>query len=316
LNFDPVRVLCIGILVADIFVPRLDRLPEAGELVATDDFLIAAGGCAANVAVALGKLGVQAGVSGRIGDDLFGEIVTRDLRSRDIDTRGILPTAGVGTSKTVILPVAQEDRRYVHTFGANAELTVADVEQSSLDGVEVVYVGGYFALPQVRADELAPRLQAARNAGAIVVLDVATPAGQEICLDDVRPLLPALDYFIPNVDEGRALTGESEPRRQAERLIDYGASTVVIKRGARGVYAQSRNEELEVSAPHIEVVEPSGAGDAFAAGLILGALEGWSLRDDLRFGCAVGASACRALGCSAGVFTREEAEAFVDGWAT
>ena len=83
-------VLCVGVLVADIFVPPLEQLPVAGELVATDDFLIQPGGCAANVAIGLGTLGVHAGVCGRVGDDLFGEFVERDLRLRGIDTSGVL----------------------------------------------------------------------------------------------------------------------------------------------------------------------------------------------------------------------------------
>ncbi len=66
-------VLSVGILVADIFVPPIARLPEAGELVSTEDFLVQPGGCAANTAIVLGRLGVPATVVGRVGDDLFGE---------------------------------------------------------------------------------------------------------------------------------------------------------------------------------------------------------------------------------------------------
>ena len=113
-------VVCIGILVADLFVPPLAHLPAAGELVTTDDFLVAPGGCAANSAVALGRLGVPVAVCGRVGDDVFGELVVRDLRGRGIDTRAVAVTEATSTSKTVIVPVTGEDRRYIHTVGANA----------------------------------------------------------------------------------------------------------------------------------------------------------------------------------------------------
>src|SRR5215469_3011406 len=75
----PPPVVTFGILVADVFVPPLEALPAAGELVATDDFLIAPGGCAANVALALRRHGVGVAVGGRVGDDVFGELVTREL---------------------------------------------------------------------------------------------------------------------------------------------------------------------------------------------------------------------------------------------
>jgi sugar/nucleoside kinase (ribokinase family) len=305
------RVLCVGILVADVFLPLLERMPAAGELVVTDDFLIQPGGCAANVAIALGKLGILPRVCGRIGDDAFGELVERELRVRGIDTTGILPTPAQGTSKTVIVPIAGEDRRFIHTFGANAALTAGDIGAAALDTAEVVYIGGYLILPGLHEQELAPRLREARARGTTVVLDVAAPAGKEPTLEGVSTLLPLTDYFVPNVDEARALTGESEPPRQAERLIEHGAQRVLIKLGSQGVYIRDGNTTFEMAAPPVSVVEPSGAGDAFAAGLILGILEGWELERMVRFASVIGASACTALGCSAGVFTRLEAEAFL-----
>jgi sugar/nucleoside kinase (ribokinase family) len=308
---SPSPALCVGILVADVFVPPLERLPAAGELLATDDFLLQPGGCAANTAIALGKLGVRAAVCGRVGDDLLGDFVERDLRSREIDTGGVRRTEGYGTSKTVIIPVVGEDRRFIHTFGANAALTAGDIEPAALETAEVIYVGGYLILPSLREDELAERLREARARGTRIVLDVAVPVGQTLPADAASLLLPLADYFVPNVDEARALTGESDPRRQAERFLEHGANAVVIKLGERGAYVRSGEEAFEVLAPPVEVVEPSGAGDAFAAGLMVGILEGWELERSVRFASVIGGSACTALGCWAGVFTRAQAEEFI-----
>ena len=305
-------VLSVGILVADLFVPPFAQLPAAGQLISTEDFLVQPGGCAANTAIALRKLGVPATVVGRVGDDLFGELVERDLRARGIDTSGVSRAPGYGTSKTVVLPVVDEDRRFIHTFGANAALTAADIPQAALEAAEVIYVGGYLVLPALRQGDLAERFRHARERGTRIVLDVVVPTGEaELSLDAVRELLPLADYFLPNEDEARALTGESEPRLQAERFLEAGARTIVIKRGARGAFVHSGREAFELSAPPVEAVEPSGAGDAFAAGLILGILEGWELERSIMFASAIGGSACTALGCYAGVFSREEAEGFI-----
>jgi sugar/nucleoside kinase (ribokinase family) len=308
---SPAPALCVGILVADVFVPPLERLPAAGELIATEDFLLQPGGCAANTAIALGRLGVHAAVCGRVGDDLLGDFVENDLRSRGLDTSGVRHTEGYGTSKTVIVPVVGEDRRFIHTFGANATLTAGDIEPVALAAAEVLYVGGYLILPSLREDELAERLRDARARGTAIVLDVAVPAGQKLAADAARTLLPLADYFVPNSDEAFALTGESDPRRQAESFVEHGANTVVIKLGDHGAYVRSGDESFEVVAPPVDVVEPSGAGDAFAAGLMLGILEGWELERSVRFASVIGGSACTALGCWAGVFTRAEAEAFL-----
>lgn len=312
-------VLSVGILVADVFVPRIARLPAAGELVSTEDFLVQPGGCAANTAIVLGRLGVPARVVGRVGDDLFGEMVVRYLRDRGIDVSGVLRTPGQGTSKTVALSVVGEDRRFFHTFGANGSLAAGDLRDAALSEVEVVYVGGYLVLPGLHQSELAERFRAARGFGARTVLDVVVPTDRDdLSLESVQELLPLTDVFVPNEDEARALTGEEDVRAQAERIVAAGARTVVVKRGGSGAFVRNGDEAFELPAPPVEAVEPSGAGDAFAAGLIVGILEGWSLARSVRYASVIGASACTALGCYAGTFTRAQAGDFLEAhpeWA-
>jgi sugar/nucleoside kinase (ribokinase family) len=301
------QVVSFGVLVADFFVPPLEALPAAGELVATDDFLVEPGGCAANVAIALRRLDVSVAVGGRVGDDVLGELVRRELAAKGIDTDRVLTTSGLGTSKTVILPVADEDRRYIHTFGANAALTAADLPETS----GVIYIGGYLILPSLDEVELAARLARARAGGAIVILDVVAPSGAQPSLAQLKPLLEQTDYFVPNHDEARAITGEYDPHRAAELLAELGARTVMIKLGEHGLHVLSGSKAFDFGAPTVEAVDPSGAGDAFAAGLALGILERWPIERTARFASVLGASACTALGCADGVFTREQAEAFL-----
>ena len=305
-------VLCAGIVVADLFVPPLPVLPAAGELLVTDDFLLSPGGCAANTAISLGRLGVAATVAGKVGEDVFGDFLEQDLRRRGIDTSGLRRSARCGTSKTVVLTVPGEDRRFVHTFGANADFHAGDLDGALLGGVEVLYLGGYLVLPALEQEALAELFALARAGGARTVLDVVVPAGDETAsLDRLRDLLPHVDVFMPNGDEAAALTGEREPERQARRFLEAGAGTALITLGAEGVVAVSGEESLAVPAPQVDALDESGAGDAFAAGFIVGLLEGWKLERSVRFASAIGASACTRLGCTDGVFTRAEAEAFL-----
>ena len=306
-------VVCAGILVADLFVPPLPSLPAAGELLATEDFIIQPGGCAANTAICLARLGVSAAVIGTVGDDLFGDFLQRDLRERGIDTTGVARSRRLGTSKTVVIPVAGEDRRFIHTFGANAALRAEDIDPAIVARAEVLYVGGYLVLPALEQAALAERFRLAQESGVRTVLDVVVPAGEAgVSLDLVRELLPHVELFLPNEDEARALTGEQDPHRAAERLLEAGAETAIVTRGRHGALLLSGEESLELPAPRVETVDGSGAGDAFAAGFIAGLLEGWSAQRCLQFASVLGASACTALGCTAGVFTRAEAEAFLE----
>jgi sugar/nucleoside kinase (ribokinase family) len=207
----------------------------------------------------------------------------------------------------VILSVTGDDRRYVHTFGANAAVTAGDLFTTA----QVIYVGGYLILPSLDPDGLAAHLAEARARGVTVILDVVAPAGHQPSLEQLSRVLPHVDYFVPNDDEARAITGQDDPHRQAETLAGLGAGTVMVKLGERGLHVLGPQGAFDLDAPQVEVVDPSGAGDAFAAGLALGILEGWEIERTARFASVLGASACTALGCSAGVFTREQAEAFL-----
>lgn len=303
------HVVCAGLLVADVFVPPLERLPNAGELVATGDFLFSAGGGASNTAFALRRQGLDVSVVGCVGDDLFGDAVERELDRQGIDTSGVRRVPGVGTSKTVIVPVEGEDRRYIHTFGANRELRASDLESAAFAGADALHIGGFLLLPGLDAPSLAGRLAAARGHGLRVVLDVTVPGDAPVSLGDVAPVLPHLDWFVANEDEARVLTREHEPERQAVAVADAGARAVAVTLGARGAFVLDDGERFAVPAPDVEVIEPSGAGDAFAAGLIASLLDGLDAHTCVERACALGASACTALGCHDGVLTRAELDA-------
>src|SRR5689334_17201593 len=190
-------VLCAGIVVADHVSSPIAHLPRAGELVLADQLLLTIGGCAANVAVGLVKLGVSAAVVGRVGGDVFGRVVADMLRERRVDVSALQVSPELDTSQTMIVNVAGEDRRFIHTFGANAAFRAADVPRDPATRCRVLYLGGYLLMGGVRAEELAEVFAAARRAGAKTVLDVVTP-GPGDYLPRLAPLLPEVDVFLPN----------------------------------------------------------------------------------------------------------------------
>src|SRR5437868_11758437 len=207
------QVLCAGIVVADHVCTPVTRLPTAGELVVADRILLTLGGCAANVAVDLAKMGVSALVAGRVGDDPCGRIVAEMLREYQIDISALQVTAGADTSQTLIVNVAGQDRRFIHSFGANALFRAADIPLDRVARCKVLYVGGYMVMPSLRQDELAAVFAAARRAGAKTVLDVVAPGPGEY-LRHLEKLLPHVDVFLPNSHEGGLILGEHDPVRQ------------------------------------------------------------------------------------------------------
>jgi sugar/nucleoside kinase (ribokinase family) len=306
----PAEVLCAGIIVADHVSSPIAHLPAAGELVLADQLLLTIGGCAANVAVDLVKLGVSAAVVGRVGSDMFGRVVADMLRERQVDVSALQVTPGVDTSQTLIVNVAGQDRRFIHTFGANGVFRAADIPLECVARCRVLYLGGYLVMDNVLQEELIPVFAAARRGGATTVLDVVTP-GPGDYLPRLANLLPHVDVFLPNDHEAELITGEKDPLRQAERFQQMGAGTVVITKGDRGSVLVGPGVRLRAQTYRVPFVDGTGGGDAFTAGYVAGLLRGLDAEGCLRLGSAVGASCVRAIGTTTGVFTRSELEAFV-----
>jgi sugar/nucleoside kinase (ribokinase family) len=312
------EVLCAGLLVADVSASPLEALPAPGALSLIDRYVTNVGGCAANTAADLCRLGRTASVMGKVGDDLFGKFVLNDLATKGVETSLVRVSKECRTSFTFMLNVSGQDRRYVHCLGANADFSLADIAFDALAGATVLYVGGFYALPGLGVEALATLLGEAKRRGVLTVVDVVIPAGSRVSVEDLRNVLPLTDLFLPNNDEARMLTGRSEPIEQAEILAAAAPQcTAVITLGRGGAVIRRGGEVWRAGAYPITAVDESGCGDAFDAGYIVGLLEGWPFERTVRFASAVGASCAGALGCHAGVLTLEETEAFISGnpWA-
>jgi sugar/nucleoside kinase (ribokinase family) len=309
---DDSPVVCAGLVVADHLCPPISHLPKAGELVTVDELVLNIGGGAANTAVDLARLGVRAAVRARVGDDIFGRFATETLEANKVDTRSLMVDRELPTSQTLVVNVRGEDRRFIHCVGANAGFVAADLDDVLKHAPRVLHIGYFLILPRLEAAELADRFARARQAGTVTLLDVATP-GPGRYLEPLEVVLRHTDVFVPNTDEAKLILGESDPVRQALAFHEMGARRVVITRGEHGLVSVSDNLRVKLGTYPVSFVDGSGGGDAFNAGYIVGLLEGRSELDCLKLASAVGASCVRAVGTTAGVFTRAQAEEFVNG---
>ena len=125
---------CAGILVADTFCGPMERLPREGELLAIDHMPSKAGGCAANVAMDLAKQGISADVCGCVGADASADVLLQNMQAAGVGCRQVQRLDSHPTSKTVILLVEGQDRRYIHVFGANAAFDVQRIPAAGSTG--------------------------------------------------------------------------------------------------------------------------------------------------------------------------------------
>lgn len=304
-------VVCLGILVADVIAVPVDRYPDRGTLVLTERMGLNIGGCAANSAIGMARLGLRAAVIGKVGKDALGDFVVCALESEGVFTEGIRRDGKAGTSSTMVMVHADRERSFIHCIGANGTLREGEIEFRLIGGSKVLHVGGALVMPGFDGAPLARTLAKAKEAHVATALDtVWDGTGQWMQL--LREALPNVDYLLPSVDEAAMLTGEKEPERIAERLLEAGAGVVALKMGGKGCYVATREEGFHVPPYRVEVVDSTGAGDAFVAGFLCGVVKGLGLRECAEMGNAVGALCVRGVGTTEALPGLKEVEELME----
>lgn len=294
-------VCCLGILVADTFGYPIDDVPPKGRLKLFDKMELHIGGCAANTAIAMAKLGLQTSALGKVGDDIFGQFIINALRDDNVATDGVVTDPSVNTAFTFAIVGSDGQRRFLHTMGANATLCEDDINLDIVAQARILHVAGTMVMPTFDGHQTAHILQRAREAGVTTSMDLVFNDRVADYLPLVGPCLPHLDMFLPSIEEAERVTGTSEPPQIARRIRQAGCPAVVVKLAEKGCYVCGEGEEAYVPCYEVEVVDTAGAGDCWVAGFMAGRLRGWSLVESARFGNAVAAHCIQAVGCTSGV---------------
>mgnify|MGYP000026494408 CR=1 FL=1 len=303
------QVACVGILVADVVAYPVAAYPDRGVCVHVQRMELHVGGCASNTVLALAKLGIDTVVIGKVGNDPFGDFLVGELQRHGVHIEGIRRTSEAGTSSTMVMVHPDGERSFIHSMGANALFSPDDIDWVLVQGCKVFHLAGAFLMPALDGKPAAQVLQRARSMGLITCLDTTWDATGG-WMRTLAPCLPHLDYIVPNYGEASQLTGETEPERIADRLLEAGVGTVVIKMGGEGCFVKNREVTFHLPAYPVPVVDALGAGDCFSAGFTAGLALGWDLERTTRLANAVGALCVTQLGATTGVRSLQETLAF------
>ena len=258
------------------------------------------GGSAANTAAWMAASGTPVRLIGCVGDDAFGRTLRESLTQVGVDARLHLE-ATLPTGACVILVDHSRERTMFPDPGANSALSAEEVMGAMIEAHEAgqldhLHVSGYALLnPASRTAGLAA-IERARELGATVSLDPASAGPLAHCLDVVRPLLEHLDLVVANEAEAAVLAGVSADQSLA--ALATMVPVVVIKRGPAGVVASGGSETVERPALDVDVVDTTGAGDAFSAGFLPAWLAGMPLAAALDAGQDLAARAVGRVGAS------------------
>lgn len=305
------EIVCVGQIVADVVVHPVAGLPPTGSAALVKGIELKTGGCGCNTAVLLRKLGQPAALLGKLGRDAFGDFLAGRLQTAGLDLGGIVRDASTLTSSVIVLIGTSGERSFLYCPGANEQLTLDDIAWQAIERSRMVHVGGIMKLDSLDIAEL---LRRAKALGKTTSLDTDwDPTGR--WFDTIEPFLPYTDLFLPSLDEARLIAGLEAPSEIARFFLDRGPKVVALKLGEQGCYIRTADRECRLPAYGVDVVDTTGAGDAFVAGFLAGWRMGWPLEKCGLLGNACGGLCVTRIGTTDGVASLKECVSFMESAA-
>ncbi|HEX6683132.1 MAG TPA: sugar kinase [Candidatus Limnocylindrales bacterium] len=281
-------IITVGDLVTDVLAVLRAPLAPASDTPATVH--VAGGGQAANTAAWLAWLGRAVTFVGAVGDDQAGRDRLAELHAAGVQTR-VSVRPGASTGSIVVLTYAGE-RTMISDRGANLLLAPSDVDAAVTAGATNLHLSGYTLLDQASRPAGRSALASAKAAGLRTSVDAAS-AVPLLSAPDFLQWVQGTDLLIANADEAQALVGKPDPMLLAEATGGHA----VVKLGAEGaLWARVGGGVIQVALEPAHVVDATGAGDAFAAGLLAAWSAGLEPLAALEEGCRLGAYAVGIVG--------------------
>lgn len=300
------KLVVLGSINAD-HILNLESFPTPGETVTGHHYQVAFGGKGANQAVAAGRSGADIAFIACTGDDDIGERVRRQLERDNIDVAPVRAVKDQSTGVALIFVNAEGENVIGIHAGANAALSVAQVE------AEKARIAGAQALLMQLESPLESVLAAAKIAHQHQTTVVLNPAPARELSDE---LLSLVDIITPNETEAEKLTGirvenDDDAANAARALHQKGIGIVMITLGSRGVWVSQEGEGRRIAGFKVQAIDTIAAGDTFNGAVVTALLEGTALDDAIRFAHAAAAIAVTRKGAQPSVPWREEIDEFL-----
>ena len=296
------RVTVMGSFVVDLMA-RAPHLPQTGETVKGDGFLIGPGGKGSNQGVAAHKAGAEVDMITKIGRDHFGQIALESFEGVGMSTSYVLRDDDLATGAALIMVDENTgDNKILVSLGACSGITEADIEAAR----EVIATNPVF-LTQLETNLVAVEvaLRIAASKGVRIILNPA-PA-----CEVPDELLALVDILTPNEVEASIISGVNvstpEDAREAARvLMDKGTKSIVITMGSQGVFATTGEEERFIPSVEVEAIDATGAGDAFSGALATAIAEGKGFFEAVEFANTAAALSVTKIGTAPAMPSRDE----------
>ena len=286
-------VIVVGELNVDLILNQIDGFPEIGKEKLAETMTLTLGSSSAIFASNLSSLGSKVSFLGKIGQDIFGDLVIDSLESKGVSTELIIRSNDLKTGATIVLNY-DEDRAMVTHAGAMEDLILEDIKESALKKARHLHFSNYFMQPGMKKT-ISAMFKLAKEMGLTTSFDTQWDPEEKWDLD-LYSLLPHVDVFLPNMQELLNLTRKST----VDDALDYlspVANTIALKLGNKGSLVFSRGNKLHKD-PFLntDVIDAIGAGDSFNAGFIHKFVQKCPIEECQEFGNLTGAVSTTAAG--------------------
>jgi sugar/nucleoside kinase (ribokinase family) len=261
------KVLCIGDVMLDV-VTQIKVMPSQINYGSDTPATITThgGGAAGNVASWLTQTDAQATIVGHVGNDAAGSALVTEFDLLGVRHHNLVVDEG-RSGVVVVLVDPTGERTMFPDNGANSGLHIGDLPE--LNEYNAVYISGYSPLDPFSLHGIKEMITKVRSEGLPIYFDPASVGGmKEVAIDEVQSWLPLMNVLLLNEEEAIYLSGHGDIELALDELLQK-CETVVIKRGSHGAIGKTRGgDSISVPAIPVDVVDTTGAGDAFAAGFI------------------------------------------------
>jgi ribokinase len=283
---------------------RTPHVPVIGETLRGSDFDMGPGGKGSNQAVATARLGAQSFLVGIIGTDKLAEIATDLYAAEGVNTTYLKQTSEKSTGVGFIVLNAEGNNFIILDMAANNLMDAAYVD---LAEEQIAQSDTVMAVLEIPLEAAARAMELGKKHGVRTILNPAPAAPLP------HDMLLNIDILTPNESELRIILGlksdDPTPTDElAARLKARGVKTLIVTQGAKGALIYTDDTVITVPSVAVEIVDTTGAGDAFNSGLAVALAEGRRLIDAVQYGCVTGALACTKLGVIPSLATREASD--------
>jgi ribokinase len=289
-------VIGFGALNVDTLL-KVDKIAAAEEESFIHDYTEACGGSAANTVVGLARLGCKSGFIGKIADDHEGKLQLDTFKTEGVDTAGIT-VAKKGKSGAVLGFVDKKGARALYINpGVNDLIEPREIKYEYVSQTKFIHLSSFVGEKSFRTQK---KLLSSLPDEVKISFDPGSLYAQK-GLAAIEPLIQNSYVMMPNAGELELITGEVDYRKGAEVLLALGVKVVVVKLGEKGCYVTNGQETHAISSLKVNVVDTTGAGDAFNAGFLYGLLNNKNLGECGRLGNFVASRSVMVMGARAGL---------------